>query len=129
MLTDEDAARIEANTATADRATLARWVADLLADRRWRTTLLQGQTRRVAYTRKRLKQAAAYLDGLLRQAQDEAGAAWPGQLPCPHCGAPALMVRAEQRDQGYAVVHDHGSVSSPQLIQDVADHPPALPPP
>ena len=99
MLSDEEAARIEENALTADRAGLARWVQVLLDDRRARTSLLLGQTRRLSHTRKRLKQAAEYLDGLLRQAEEEAHVPWPGKLPCPSCGAPVAMVRAEQREQ------------------------------
>ena len=68
---------------------------------------LLGQARRVTYLRKRLTQAAAYLDGLAAKAQDEARAAWPEKLPCPTCGAPTSMVRAELRAQRHVVVHDH----------------------
>lgn len=91
----------------ADRTTLLRWVRDLLADRQSRSALLLAQTRRLSYARSRLNQAAAYLAGLLRAAEEEAGAAWPGKLSCPHCGAPSVRVGAEQRAQGHAVVHDH----------------------
>jgi hypothetical protein len=107
VLPDDQAERIGAGLASADRSTLARWVRLLLDDRRARTSLLLGQTRRLAYARKRLAQASAYMDGLLRAAEDEARAAWPGQLPCPRCGAPSAVVKAEQRKQGHAVVHAH----------------------
>ncbi len=107
MLLDDQADRIEAALDGADRGTLVRWVKELLADRRARSALLQGQTRRVAYAKRRLHQAATYLSGLLQQAEDEAAAAWPGQLACPTCGAPATAVTAEQRKQGHAVVHKH----------------------
>jgi hypothetical protein len=107
LIPDDQAERIDAGLATAERETLARWVQALLADRRARSSLLLGQTRRVAFARKRLAQAATYLDGLLAKAEDEAQAAWPGKLPCPRCGAPVAMVRAEQRAIGHAVVHEH----------------------
>jgi hypothetical protein len=104
---DADAERIEAGLPTADRATLARWARSLLDDRRARSSLLLGQTRRVAFARRRLRQAFGYLDGLLAEAEEEAQAAWPGKLPCPSSGAPVAMVKGEQRAQGHAVVHQH----------------------
>lgn len=104
---DDQVARIEADLASADRPTLARWVRELLDDRRARSALLLGQTRRLSYTRRRLRQAFRYLDGLLVKAVQEAQAAWPSQLPCPQCGAPLSGVRAEQTQQGHAIVHDH----------------------
>ncbi len=107
MLLDEEAERIEREASRADRPTLERWVKALLDDRRARTAMLQGQTRRVAYAMRRLRQATDYLAGLLQMAQEEAAAAWPGKLPCPHCGAPSVRVRAEQRPQGHEIVHDH----------------------
>src|SRR5258708_38821643 len=32
---------------------------------------------------------------------------WPGKVACPHCGAPAVLVRAEQRSEGHVVVQKH----------------------
>jgi hypothetical protein len=107
VLPDDQAERIATGLASADRATLGRWVRELLDDRRARTALSLGQTRRLVYARKRLAQAFTYMDGLLRAAEDEARAAWPGQLACPRCGAPSAVVRAEQRTQGHAIVHAH----------------------
>ncbi len=107
MLPDAQAERIEAGLGSADRATLARWLRLLLDDRGARTALLLGQTRRLAYARKRLAQAFTYMDGLLRAAEEEAKTAWPGQLACPSCGAPSAVVKAEQRKQGHAIVHAH----------------------
>jgi len=107
VLPDDQAERIEAGLGSADRATLARWARLLLDDRRARTALLLGRTRRPSYARKRLAQAFAYMDGLLRTAEEEAKAPWPGRLPCPHCGAPAVVVKAEQRTLGHAIVHAH----------------------
>ncbi len=49
----------------------------------------------------------AYLDGLLQSAEGTSRAPWPGKLPCSHCGAPAVMVRAEQHSEGHVVVHVH----------------------
>jgi hypothetical protein len=92
----------------AGRDVLERWVRELLADRRARTSLLLGQSRRVHYARRRLGQAARYLDGLMLKAEQEARAAWPQQAPCPKCGAPLSGVRAEEREtSGHAVVHEH----------------------
>jgi hypothetical protein len=107
VLPDAEAARIEEQVGAADRQALVRWVWELLENRKARSALLQGQARRVAYLRKRLKQAAEYLDSLALEAQEECQAPWPGKQLCPHCGAPAAMVRAELRQQGHAVVHDH----------------------
>jgi hypothetical protein len=108
VLSDEQAARIEAGLTGADRATLERWIRELLADRLARSSLLLGQTRRLSYARKRLGQASVYLTGLLTEAEEEAAAAWPGKTPCPSCGAPLSGVRAEQREEGgHAVVHEH----------------------
>jgi len=107
MLADDDANRIEFELVRADKPTLVRWVKELLDDRRARSGLLQAEARRLAHLRQRLKQAADYLDGLALKAQEEVAAPWKGKLPCPHCGAPASGVRAEQRPQGHVVVHDH----------------------
>ncbi len=107
MLSDEEASRIEFELRSADRATLTRWVKELLDDRRARSGILQGQSRRLAHLRQRLKQAADYLDGLALKAQHEVEVPWPGKLLGPHCGAPTSLVRAELRQQGHAVVHDH----------------------
>jgi hypothetical protein len=107
MLSDEEARRIEAQLPRADPALLGRWVKALLEDRRGRNAIVLGQTRRLVHTRERLRQATEYLDSLLLKAQNEAQSLWPGKLPCPHCGAPVSQVRAEQRAQGHAIVHDH----------------------
>ena len=109
VLPDDQAERIEAGLASADRATLARWLRLLLDDRRARSALLLGQLRRLNHARRRLRQAFAYLDGLMTEAEREARAAWPGRVPCPHCGAPASGAKAEQRAQGHAVVHTHSN--------------------
>jgi hypothetical protein len=106
-ISDQDAERIEREASRADRATLLRWIRELLSDRRTLSALLKGQTRRVAYARGRLHQAATYLASLLHLSEEEASVAWPGKLPCPHCGAPVAGVKAEQRAQGHSVVHDH----------------------
>ncbi len=110
MLPDSEAERIAREWRSADRATLARWVQALLEDRAARSGLLQQQARQIAHARRRLRQAFAYLDGLLQKAQELSRAAWPDKLACPECGAPAVRVRAEQRfggEKSHALVHDH----------------------
>jgi hypothetical protein len=78
ILSDSDATRIEFELRRADRETLTRWLKELLDDRRARSALLQGQARRLAHLRQRLKQATDYLDGLALKAQEEVQAPWPG---------------------------------------------------
>ena len=76
----------------------------------WNSWQLQRQARQIAYSRCRLRQAFAYLNGLLRKAQEHSHEPWPDKLPCPECGAPAVRVRAEQRfggERSHALVHDH----------------------
>jgi hypothetical protein len=79
----------------------------LLDDRRGRSSLLLGQTRRLAYTRKRLRQAFHYLDGLFVEAEEEAKAAWPQKTACPQCGVPTSGAKAEPRAQGHELVREH----------------------
>lgn len=55
MLSDEEAARIEASAPSADRATLARYVSELLSDRRFRSAVILAQSRRLSFARKRLR--------------------------------------------------------------------------
>jgi hypothetical protein len=105
VLSDEEARRIEDQAAAADRGTLLRWVGELLG-RKERSALLQRLARQLAYARRRLREASNYL-GLLQRAEGTSRAPWPGKLPCPHCGAPAVLVRAELRSEGHVVVHDH----------------------
>jgi hypothetical protein len=107
VLSDEEARRIQDQSTAADRGALLRWVRELLEDRKERSALLQRLARQLAYARRRLRQASNYLDGLLQRAEGTSREPWPGKLPCPHCGAPAVLVRAEQRSEGHVVVHDH----------------------
>jgi hypothetical protein len=77
----------------------------LLDDRRARSSLLLGLTRRFAYTPKRQRQAFHYLDGLFLRAEEEAQAAWPGKQPCPDCGGgPASGAKSVQRPIGHGLV-------------------------
>ncbi len=69
--------------------------------------LPQRLARQLAYTRRRLRQAGDYFDSLLQRAEGTSQAPWPAKLPCPHCGAPAVLVRSELRREGHVVVHDH----------------------
>ena len=128
VLADEDANRIEFELARADKPTLVRWVKELLDDRRARSGLLQAEARRLAHLRQRLKQAADYLDGLALKAQEEVAAPWRGKLPCPQCGAAVSGVRAEQRPQGHAIVHDHPAGRSASRTLEVASHRSDAPP-
>jgi hypothetical protein len=107
VLSDEDGKRIQDLAMAADRETLLRWVRELLDDRKERRALLRRLARQLAYTRRRLRQASNYLDGLLRRAEGTSREPWPGRVPCPHCGAPAVLVRAEQGSEGHVVVHEH----------------------
>jgi hypothetical protein len=54
MLSDEEAGRIRALAAAADRGTLLRWVGELLEDRKERTALLQRLARQPSLTRSSL---------------------------------------------------------------------------
>jgi hypothetical protein len=107
VLLDEEERRIRDQAAAADRGTLLRWVGELLEDRKERSALLQRLARQLAYTRRRLRQASNYFDGLLQRAEGTSREPWPGKVPCPHCGAPTVLVRAEQRSEGHIVVHQH----------------------
>jgi hypothetical protein len=107
---DEDAERIASGVGSADRATLARWVGELLADRAWRSGLLQQEARQLAALRGRLRQASEYLEGLVVKAEETARAPWQGRQPCPQCGAAAVLVRGDLRSDGkdgHVVVHHH----------------------
>jgi hypothetical protein len=110
VLSDDEAERIGREAPRSDRAALLRWVGTLLDDRAARSALLQRQARELAHARQRLRQAFAYLDGLLQKVCDVSREAWPGKLPCSTCGAPAARVTAEQRaDDGasHAIVTVH----------------------
>lgn len=108
MLSDGDAERIEDQAEAAERGPLLRWVRELLKDRRERSAVLLRLARQLAYTRRRLRQAAAYLDGLLRRAEADSHAPWPGKVPCPHCGGPTVLSGSEpQREGGHLLVHKH----------------------
>jgi hypothetical protein len=72
-----------------------------------RSALLLRHVRQLAHIRKRFGQAFRYLDGLVADAEREASAPWPGKVACPDCGAPVAGLRAEQRQQGHAVVRQH----------------------
>jgi hypothetical protein len=50
----EDAEQFVSRVGSADRATLVRWVGELLEDRRWRTGLLQQEARQLVAPRGRL---------------------------------------------------------------------------
>src|SRR5260370_22652411 len=88
VLSDEEERRIRDLAAAADRGTLLRWVGELLEDRKERSALLQRLGRRLGYTRRRLRQASDYLDGLLQRAEGTSRQPWPGHPTCPHRGAP-----------------------------------------
>jgi hypothetical protein len=108
VLSDGEAERIVTQAEAADRGTLLRWVRELLKDRRERSGLLLRLARELAYTRRRLRQAAGYLDGLLRRAEEDSHAPWPGKHPCPHCGAPTVLAGSEpQKEGGQLLVHKH----------------------
>ncbi len=68
VLPDDLAERIEAGFATADRATLSRWVRSLLDDRRAPHRRVPCADPGLSHARQRFKQAFEYLDALMRKA-------------------------------------------------------------
>lgn len=87
-----------------DRATLVPWVKELLADRKARSALLQGQSRRVVYAASaQPRSTRAASSSRPRTKPPPAG----GTAACPTCGAPATTATVEQRTQGHAVADKH----------------------
>lgn len=109
MLSDPEAQRIADQAGNcADRATMTRWVRALLEDRKARSALILSLSRQLHHTRKRLAQAAQYLDGLLGKAHEATRQPWPKQDVCERCGAPVNAVRAlPQKPTGHRQVTGH----------------------
>ncbi len=111
LLDDSEAERIAHGLAsTSHGPTLAGWIRALLDDRRARSALILRLSRELHHARRRLRQAARYLDGLLGNVQMVSREPWGGKLPCPHCGAPAIRVgtRSEPSQPGaHVLVHVH----------------------
>jgi hypothetical protein len=85
-----------------------RAIAALLEERKRLVAIVQRLSRQLHYVRARLKQAAAYLDGLVRKAHDLTREPWPRQLLCPRCGAPVTQVTTGLKaGGGHASFHVH----------------------
>lgn len=81
---------------------------DLASDREARVAIEQKLARQIHHLRKRLAQAAKYLDGLANEAQRTASTPWERQQPCEICGAPAIKHRTELNPKGgHLMVIDH----------------------
>lgn len=110
LLKDDEARQIEDGArSTRDPDVLSRWIRALLADRKARTALLQSVSRQLHHLRRRMTQATAYLQGLVAGAVRVTAEPWQGQVPCPHCGAPASRVhtRAGGGPGGHALSYSH----------------------
>ena len=110
MLDDDEARRIGQLSKDLREPEARRWIGELLGDRRERLGIDQALARQVHATRRRLRQALEYLDGLLAATQETARGSTPGKILCPTCGAPATGVRSIQSgktDASFLVVHDH----------------------
>lgn len=84
------------------------WLGRLLDERRHLVAVIQGLARQVHHLRARIRQAAAYLDGLAEKAELTARAPWPSKLPCPRCGAPVDRLTVDYwPEQGHAIIHKH----------------------
>jgi hypothetical protein len=84
------------------------WLDRLLDDRRRLVEAIQALARQLHHLRGRLRQATAYLDGLLQKAEATARAPWPEQVRCPRCGAPVGRVSVDYRSEGgHVLVHEH----------------------
>jgi hypothetical protein len=106
MLSEDEIRRIS-ELRLADPAA-KHWLGRLLDERRHLVAVIQGLARQVHHLRGRIKQAAAYLDGLAEKAELTARAPWPSKLPCPQCGAPIDRLGVDYREgQGHTVVRQH----------------------
>lgn len=106
MLSEDEVRRI-AELRVADPVA-RQWLDRLLGDRRHLVAVIQGLARQVHHLRGRMKQAAAYLDGLAEKAEQTAKAPWPSKLACPRCGAAVDRLSVDYRpDEGHALIHTH----------------------
>jgi hypothetical protein len=84
------------------------WLGRLLDERRRLVAVTQGLARQLHHLRARMRQAAAYLDGLAEKAEDTAKAPWPTQLACPICGAPVDRLAVDyQPERGHVLLRRH----------------------
>jgi hypothetical protein len=108
VLPDAEAERIADQADRSDRATLARWVRSLLDDRKARSALILSLSRQLHHARKRLAQAASYLDGLLAKAHEASRQPWPRQDVCERCGAPVNSAKAvPTKPTGHRILTGH----------------------
>ncbi len=106
MLSEDDVRRI-AEFRSADPIA-KQWLACLLSERRHLVAVIQGLARQIHHLRGRLRQAAAYLDGLAGKAEETARAPWPAKIPCPRCGAAIDRLTVDYRpERGHVLVHLH----------------------
>jgi hypothetical protein len=109
LIDDSAAARIEEGLAArTPEPTVARWMRALLDDRKARSALILRLARQLHHARRRLRQAAAYLDGLLAKAHEDAREPWPDKTICESCGAPLDRVRTTPRTtSGHRLTNEH----------------------
>jgi hypothetical protein len=70
--------------------------------------VIQGLARQLHHLRARMRQAAAYFDGLAAKAEGVAREPWPRQQPCPRCGAAVGRPSVDfQEKQGHVLRHAH----------------------
>jgi len=74
MLSEDEVRRIAERSTSDSRAREA--LAELLRDRRQLVAVIQGLARQLHHLRERLKQASAYLEGLVEKAESTAKAPW-----------------------------------------------------
>jgi len=98
------------------------WIERLLDERRHLVAVIQGLARQLHHLRGRMKQAAAYLDGLAEKAELTARTPWPSKIPCPRCGAPVDRLVVDYRPQkGHTLLHRHtdGTVCEPKTTNTI----------
>jgi hypothetical protein len=88
MLTEEQARRLSELRTSDPNA--KQWIDRLLEERRQLLAIVQRLARHLHHLRRRTSAAARYLEALTAKAEAVAREPWPGQLPCPECGAPAI---------------------------------------
>jgi hypothetical protein len=84
------------------------WLDRLLEERRHLVAVIQALARQIHHLRARMRQAAAYLDGLADNAERTARAPWPSKLACPTCGAAVDRLTVDYRaGEGHSLIRTH----------------------